>query len=89
MIPNKAKITICPAVILANNLTAKAKGLVNKPNNSTTNITGVNHHGTPCGTKFAKYLKNPLWIIPPIWITKKDIVAKVAVTEIFEVAVAP
>jgi hypothetical protein len=48
--PISDKITICPAVILANKRTVKANAFANKPRNSTMNIIGATKPGTPCGT---------------------------------------
>jgi hypothetical protein len=50
----KTKITICPAIILANNLIASANVLVKSPIISMGIITGYNHQGTPEGIKVFK-----------------------------------
>ena len=63
--PNSARITVCPAIMLAKSRIANANGLVNKPRTSTSTISGSNKTGIPCGTRPLKYPKNPFCFIPP------------------------
>ena len=45
--PNRARITVCPAIMLAKRRIANANGLVNKPRTSTNTISGNNRTGIP------------------------------------------
>jgi len=54
IILRKASITICPAIIFANNRIHNAKGLVNCPMISTGIMIGKSQAGIPGGTIFCK-----------------------------------
>jgi hypothetical protein len=57
----RLRITICPAVIFANNRIIRAPGFENNPMISTGIITGRSHNGTPGGAKIClQYVLFPL-----------------------------
>ena len=86
--PSKAKMTMCPAIMLAKSRIANANGFVNNPSISTNTINGNRTTGIPCGTNPLKYPKNPFCLIPPNCIIINDIIARVAVTAMLLVKVA-
>ena len=78
---------MCPAVILANSLIARATDLPAVPIISRGNNIGVIQSGTPGGTKFKKWRTGPCLIIPTTCINENVTAARVAVTVILLVAV--
>ena len=80
---------MCPAVMLANRRTQRAKGLVNIPTISTGIMIGSSQKGMPWGRRFLKWPTSPCSRTPPSWIIKNASPASPAVTLMFDVAVAP
>ena len=75
---------MCPAVIETKSLTIKDTGLVRTPINSTGNIMGLNHNGTPGVQKIcAQYA-----FLPLKFVIRKVPNANTAVTAIFPVMLA-
>ena len=81
----RLKITICPAVIFANNRIIRAPGFENNPIISTGIITGRSHNGTPGGAKICRQYA----LFPLNWVITKVHIARTKVTAIFPVTLAP
>ena len=81
----RLKITICPAVIFANNRIIRANGFENNPIISTGIIIGRSQNGTPGVAKICFQYD----LFPLNWVIKKVHVARTKVTAIFPVTFAP
>ena len=84
--PPKTLSIVCPAIILANNLTDKLTGLLKYEIISIIVINGSNNVGTPLGTKSFKYPK-PCFIKPMTVTATKIKIANSKVTIIWLVTV--
>src|SRR5512137_1871219 len=90
MRPRSARITKCPATMLAKRRTVRAKGLVKSPRNSTGIMMGhsqASDLGTP-PVMWARYPLMPIDLMAAYWVTKNVNSASATVTEMLAVAVA-
>lgn len=84
----KPRMMMCPAVMLAKSRTISTKGLVKMPMNSTKGIMGrgiFSHQGTP-GVLTMSFQYS---LLPENWVMKKVKRAKIPVTAMLPVRLAP